>query len=107
MLTALVRRNFDEGSQQERQFEGQVASAGLGDGFLFVRNRPAAEGMNGTPVAVPSVERSLLEGALARAALELERLKSAGGQIASEILDFQIELLRDATLLEPAFRAIE
>jgi phosphotransferase system enzyme I (PtsI) len=106
-LTALVRRDFDEGSQRERQFEGQVASAGLGDGFLFVRNRPAAEGIDGTAVANPLIERKLLEGALARAALELERLKSSGGAIASEILDFQIELLRDATLVDPAFRSIE
>jgi phosphotransferase system enzyme I (PtsI) len=106
MLTALVRRNFDEGSQRERQFEGQVASAGLGDGFLVVRNRPATAGFNGTPVAAPSVERKLLEAALARAAQELERLKASGGAMASEILDFQIELLRDATLVDPAFQSI-
>jgi phosphotransferase system enzyme I (PtsI) len=106
-ITELVRRNFDEGSQRERQFEGQVASAGLGDGFLVVRNRPAVNGFNGAAVLYPPAERKLLEGALTRAALELERLKSGGGAMASEILDFQIELLRDATLVEPAFRSIE
>jgi phosphotransferase system enzyme I (PtsI) len=106
-ITELVRRNFDEGSQRERQFEGQVASAGLGDGFLVVRNQPAIDGFDGATALNPQAERKLLEKALARAALELERLKSAAGAMASEILDFQIELLRDAALLEPAFRSIE
>ena len=106
-ITELVRRNFDEGSQRERQFEGQVASAGLGDGFVVVCSRPAVEGLNGATATSPQAERKLLEGALARAALELEGLKSGGGAMASEILDFQIELLRDAALLEPAYRAID
>src|SRR6266478_9205447 len=106
-ITELVRRNFDEGSQRERQFEGQVASAGLGDGFVVVCSRPAVEALNGATATSPQAERKLLEGALARAALELERLKSGGGAMASEILDFQIELLRDAALLEPAYRAID
>ncbi|HXN54875.1 MAG TPA: phosphoenolpyruvate--protein phosphotransferase [Myxococcales bacterium] len=106
-LTELVRRNFDEGSQRERQFEGQVASAGLGEGFLVVLTRPAVDGFDDTVPVNPETERTLLTGALARAARELERLKSAGGTMASEILDFQIELLRDAALLEPAFRSIE
>ncbi len=105
-ITELVRRNFDEGSQRERQFEGQVASAGLGDGFLVVRIQPAIDGFDGGAAANPQAERKLLEAALARAALELERLKSGAGAMASEILDFQIELLRDAALLEPAFRSI-
>src|SRR5205807_1551848 len=105
-ITELVRRNFDEGSQRERQFEGQVASAGLGDGFLVVYSRPQMDGFNGTEAANPQAERKLLEGALARAALQLERLKSDGGAMASEILDFQLELLRDSTLLEPAYRSI-
>src|SRR2546422_68561 len=105
-ITELVRRNFDEGSQRERQFEGQVASAGLGDGFLVVCSRPQMDGFNGTEAANPQAERKLLEGALARAALQLERLKSDGGTMASEILDFQLELLRDSTLLEPAYRSI-
>src|SRR5207253_1053409 len=105
-IIELVRRNFDEGSQRERQFEGQVASAGLGDGFLVVCTRAQIDGVNGTEAANPQAERKLLEGALARAALQLERLKSDGGAIASEILDFQLELLRDSTLLEPAYRSI-
>jgi len=105
-ITELVRRNFDEGSQRERQFEGQVASAGLGDGFLVVYSRPQMDGFNGTEAANPQAERKLLEGALARAALQLERLKSDGGAMASEILDFQLELLRDSALLEPAYRSI-
>src|ERR1700694_495670 len=63
-ITELVRRNFDEGSQRERQFEGQVASAGLGDGFVVVRNRPAVNGFNGAAPLHPPAERKLLEGAL-------------------------------------------
>jgi phosphotransferase system enzyme I (PtsI) len=106
-ITELVRRNFDEGSQRERQFEGQVASAGLGEGFLVVRSQPAVDGFDNGAVVNALADRKLLEGALTRAAQELERLKSSGGAMASEILDFQIELLRDAALLEPAFRSIE
>src|SRR5438445_476816 len=60
-IIELVRRNFDEGSQRERQFEGQVASAGLGDGFLVVRTRAQIDGVNGTEAANPQAERKLLE----------------------------------------------
>jgi phosphoenolpyruvate-protein phosphotransferase (PTS system enzyme I) len=106
-ITELVGRNFDEGSQLEHQFEGQVACAGLTEGFLVVRSQPKADGFNGVRAVHPAVERKLLEGALEKAAAQLERLKVSGGAVASEIIEFQIELLRDGALLEPAFRAID
>jgi phosphotransferase system enzyme I (PtsI) len=106
-ITALVGRNFDEGSQLERQFEGQVAGAGLAEGFLVVRSQPRGAAVNGVRAVHPADERRLLEGALERAAAELERLKRSGGAVASEIIDFQIELLRDRALLDPAFRSID
>jgi phosphoenolpyruvate-protein phosphotransferase (PTS system enzyme I) len=106
-ITELVGRNFDEGSQREHQFEGQVACAGLAEGFVVVRSQPRADGFNGLRAVHPAAERKLLDGALARAAAELERLKVSGGAVASEIIEFQIELLRDGALLEPAFRAID
>jgi phosphotransferase system enzyme I (PtsI) len=106
-LTELVGRNFDEGSQREHQFEGQVACAGLAEGPLVVHSQPRADVGNGVHAMNPAAERRLLEGALQRSAAELERLKRSGGAVASEILDFQIELLRDGALLEPAFRSIE
>jgi len=111
-ITGLVGRNFDEGSQLEHQFEGQVACAGLSEGFIVVHSqKPAAPenhrpGSNGARHVNPASERALLERALERAAAELERLKVSGGAVASEIIEFQIELLRDGALLEPAFRAI-
>jgi phosphoenolpyruvate-protein phosphotransferase (PTS system enzyme I) len=104
-MTALVRRDFDEGSQSERPFEGQVACDGLAEGFIVV-TRPAPAR---APAAArePAVERQELERAVARAAAELERLKAAGGSVGSEIIELQIELLRDQGLLDPAFRAID
>src|SRR5205814_1917569 len=99
-ITELVGRNFDEGSQLECQFEGQVACAGLTDGFLVVRSQPRVDGVNGVRAVHPAAERRLLEAALERAAAELERLKRSGGAVASEIIEFQIELLRDRALLE-------
>jgi phosphotransferase system enzyme I (PtsI) len=105
-MTELVRRDFDEASPLERQFEGQVACAGLTEGFVVLRSLPRVNGVNGTRASDPTVERKHLEGALQRAATELARLKDAGGAVGSEIIEFQIELLRDAALLDPAFRAI-
>jgi phosphotransferase system enzyme I (PtsI) len=106
-ITELVGRNFDEGSQRERQFEGQVACAGLTEGFLVVRSQPRPDRGNGVRTVDPAAERRLLERVLERAAAELEGLKRSGGAVASEIIEFQIELLRDGALLEPAFRAVD
>jgi phosphoenolpyruvate-protein phosphotransferase (PTS system enzyme I) len=106
-MTGLVRRNFDEGSQLERQFEGQVACAGLTEGFIVRRALPHLNGVNGSRTLHPSTERQLLESAVQKAASELERLKAAGGAVGSEIIEFQIEFLRDAALLDPAFQSIE
>jgi phosphoenolpyruvate-protein phosphotransferase (PTS system enzyme I) len=107
-ITELVGRNFDEGSQLEHQFEGQVACAGLSEGAIFVHRQPRQpDDVPGARTAHPATERKLLEAALEQAAAELERLKHTGGAVASEIIDFQIELLRDGALLEPAFQAID
>jgi len=106
-MTELVRRNFDEGSQLERQFEGQVACAGLTEGFIVRRALPHLDGVNGVRTTHPATERQLLESAVRKAASELERLKPAGGAVGSEIIEFQIELLRDSALLEPAFQSID
>ena len=105
-ITELVERNFDEGSQRERPFEGQVACAGLAEGFIVVHSQ-RAQATNGLRAMHPAAERQSLEGALEKAAVELERLKESGGAVASEIIEFQIELLRDGSLLEPAFRSID
>jgi phosphotransferase system enzyme I (PtsI) len=112
-LTELVRRNFDESSQLEQKFDGQVACAGLAEGTLVVGRAPADADNEGPPsFGVPrsarATERALLEAAVARAAAELEALKTAStvGAVGSEILEFQVELLRDSSLLDPAFRSI-
>jgi phosphotransferase system enzyme I (PtsI) len=106
-MTELVARNFDEGSQLEHQFEGQVACAGLAEGFIVVHRPRGAGGSLLAAAMAPGEERRRLEGAIERAAAELERLKESGGAMAAEIIDFQVELLRDAALLEPAFRSID
>src|SRR2546430_2006310 len=86
-MTDLVRRNFDEGSQRERQFEGQVACAGLTDGYIVRRAPQHLNGLNGSKTTYPATERQFLESAVQKAALELERLKAAGGAVASEIIE--------------------
>jgi phosphotransferase system enzyme I (PtsI) len=105
-LTELVRRDFDEASPLERQFEGRVACAGLTEGFVVLRSLPQVDGVDGPRPSDPAAERERLEGALRRAAAELERLKDAGGAVGAEIIEFQIELLRDAALVDPAFGSI-
>jgi phosphoenolpyruvate-protein phosphotransferase (PTS system enzyme I) len=111
-VTELVRRNFDEGSQLEQQFEGQVACAGLAEGFVVLASAPpdadSGNGVDshGSGQGNPATERRRLESAVERAAAELEALKVAGGAVGSEIIEFQIELLRDSALLDPAFGAM-
>ncbi len=105
-MMGLVRRDFDEGSQLERQFDGRVASAGLTEGHVVVRSLAAVEIADVVEILAPAAERQRLENAIERAAAELERLKGAAGAVGSEIIEFQIEFLRDAALLDPAFRSV-
>src|SRR5438477_4048215 len=67
---------------------------------------PQLDHVNGNKSVSPATERQLLDSALQRAASELERLKPAGGAVGSEIIEFQIEFLRDTALLDPAYRSI-
>lgn len=108
-LIELVRRNFDEGSPLERQLAGQVACGGLAEGFIVLAGPPLGDGGTGPAdgAPVPARERTRLEGAIARAAAEIDALKAMVDAVAAEILDFQIEFLRDSALLDPAFAAID
>jgi phosphotransferase system enzyme I (PtsI) len=105
-MTDLVRRNFDEEALTERQFEGQVACGGLAEGLIALRALPRIDDGDRAVGSDPGAERGLLEGALQRAAAELARLQAGAGAIGSELIEFQMELLRDSALLDPAFGAI-
>lgn len=87
----------------EQRFVGRGAAAGLAEGPLF-RLRVAA-----TERAVRGdrpAEAALLRAALVTARDQLAELAAAASEEAAEILSFQVALLEDPVLAEPAFAAI-
>ena len=89
----------------ERIHHGRAASPGLAIGPLVrAHGRPAtATGR----LRQPRRKRpQRLGAALARARGELERLAAADAGMGAEILEFQVALLDDPALAEPAFAAI-
>ena len=102
-LLELTLRDFDEGSPAERQFKGQVASSGFAVGVIVRPVRAIA--IHGGAIE-PKISRSQLERAIASASRDLEGLLTASDRLASEILEFQLEFLKDTKLTEPAFEAI-
>ena len=102
-LLELTRRDFDEGSPAEHQFKGQVASSGFAIGVIA---RPARAIAIHRGTVEPKISRSQLERAIASASRDLERLLTPSDRMASEILEFQLEFLKDTKLTEPAFEAI-
>lgn len=102
-LVALTRRDFDEGSPVERQFRGQVASSGLVRGIIAM---PLLRVDGETSQQNPRDGRRELEQAIASARAALEKLVLASDQLASEILEFQLEFLGDSKLVDPALQAI-
>jgi phosphoenolpyruvate-protein phosphotransferase (PTS system enzyme I) len=87
----------------ERRLKGRPASPGLAAGPLVVlveatRTRTAS--------GDPAIETAALKAALAAAAEQLSALAARSEGDAAEILAFQIALLDDDALAEPAFAAI-
>ncbi len=88
----------------EHVHHGRVASTGLAIGPL-VRLAPTAA--TDDAAGSPAEETRRLRDALLQARAELERLAAADAGMGAEILEFQIALLDDPALAEPAFAAIE
>jgi phosphotransferase system enzyme I (PtsI) len=91
----------------ERRYRGRIAAPGLARGPLVpladavaLRSLPAAGN--------PATERQRLTVAIAAASTDIAGLvEQADGEMAAEILGFQLEMLADPALAEPAFAAIE
>jgi phosphotransferase system enzyme I (PtsI) len=88
----------------ERVHRGRAASPGLAIGPLV---RPS--GVAGAEAAAgsPAEEDGRLRRALARAREELVALAAAAPGMGADVLEFQMALLEDASLAEPAFAAIQ
>ena len=88
----------------ERLHHGRSAAPGLAIGPLVRLVRAVADtGACGTP----DQERARLDRAMAQAKADLERLAGADADLGAEILAFQVELLGDPSLVEPAQAAIQ
>jgi phosphotransferase system enzyme I (PtsI) len=85
------------------RLKGIPASPGYGAGPLFRLDRPeAVYHAHGEPEA----EATALRGAIARAATRITNLIESASRESAEILEFQLAMLEDPALTEPAFAAI-
>src|SRR5436305_11665790 len=84
-------------------FKGIVASPGYAEGALF-----ALTGANGTyrRNGGAEAEATVLKAAIAQAAGQIAQLMQASGGDSADILEFQLAMLEDEALAEPAFAAI-
>ena len=88
---------------EEIVVRGEAAAPGLAAGPLYVHRVTEAPPV---PRGEPAQERSALDAAIAGARAELEALAAASDAMGQEILAFQMELLDDPELIEPAVEAI-
>jgi phosphotransferase system enzyme I (PtsI) len=88
----------------ERLLHGRPAAPGLAIGTLVRLLQATVDtGAHGPR----QEEHARLDRAMAEAGAELEGLATADGELGAEILAFQVELLGDPSLIEPARAAIE
>lgn len=83
---------------------GTVASIGYASGPLF---RLDAKATPYTPSGDSAAEANRLRAALARAAIDLGALMERSDEESAAILEFQVAMIEDDSLSEPAFAAIE
>jgi phosphotransferase system enzyme I (PtsI) len=89
----------------ERRLHGEPAAPGLAIGpLLRLEEAPAAS--VALAAGNPEAEQLALGRAMAKAGEELAALASVGDAMAAEMLEFQIELLADPSLVEEALAAI-
>jgi len=82
---------------------GTVASIGYASGPLFILS---SEAMSYVPSGVVETEAARLRAALSGAATSIGSLMQSADEEAAGILEFQIAMLEDESLAEPAFAAI-
>jgi phosphotransferase system enzyme I (PtsI) len=88
----------------ERRFVGRGAAPGLAEGSLV--RLPTQAGGNRTMRGDAAQEAALLDRAIAAAREDVAALAAASGGAAADILGFQVALLEDPALAEPAHAAI-
>ncbi|MEM7444069.1 MAG: phosphoenolpyruvate-utilizing N-terminal domain-containing protein, partial [Pseudomonadota bacterium] len=86
------------------KLEGKRASGGLAVGLAHLLDKPEADDEADTERGDDA--KDLLELAIEAAVEALSTLAREAGEMGSEILDFQIALLEDDALVEPALEAI-
>jgi phosphotransferase system enzyme I (PtsI) len=86
-----------------RELSGQPAAPGVAIGAL-VRLGGAAQA--GRVAGTPAEERAALNGAIEAAVADLAELAAQSGGDAADILEFQIAMLEDEALRDPALAAI-
>ena len=94
----------DRTTPDERTVPGVVASPGLGIGVLH------RLGESRGPARIagsPEDERGALDQAVARALAELEVLADGTGELARDVIGFQVSLLQDPEFLEPVRTQID
>ena len=94
----------DRATPEERTVPGVVASPGLGIGVLHT----PGEFLGSARVAgSPEDERAALDRAVARALAELDGLADGTGELARDVIGFQVSLLQDPEFLEPVRARID
>ncbi|HVR65108.1 MAG TPA: phosphoenolpyruvate-utilizing N-terminal domain-containing protein, partial [Verrucomicrobiae bacterium] len=88
----------------ERIFHGQAAAPGLVIGPLVRLSLQSA--IDTAPAESAEIEERKLAEAVAQAQAELHSLVATSEAMSAEILEFQLELLGDPSLTEPASAAI-
>src|SRR5512134_1695849 len=88
----------------ERVFRGQAAAPGLVIGPLVRLSLQIA--IEAAPAEGAEIEARKLAQAVAQAQAELQSLVATSEAMSAEILEFQLELLGDPSLTEPASAAI-
>jgi len=88
----------------ERRLTGRAASPGLASGTLVVDRGTAAVDR---PAGTPAEERAALRAALDAAAGRLAELAGEADEMGGEILEFQLALIEDEALTDPAFAMID
>lgn len=86
------------------KLEGKRASGGLAVGPAHLLDRPDTGG--GTDAERGEDAKDLLEAAIAAACEALVSLAREAGEMGSDILGFQIAMLEDDALIEPALAAV-
>ncbi|MEQ1942033.1 phosphoenolpyruvate--protein phosphotransferase [Mesorhizobium sp. VNQ89] len=91
-------------AESELRFTGISASAGYAHGPLFRFEAPSAKYVTS---ASPAIETETLKAAIAKATERLAELVASAAGEAADMLEFQLAMLADDSLSNPALAAIE